>query len=98
MFVCLRLNNHRKNTKKPDLVLACKQFQQQGHYFSKHAKFINHTSYQLVNLQGSKEKLRELLVLIQNFWSQKLKTRAHLDLIKNLPTEKEFDAAPFPHF
>ena len=37
----LRLSNHRKETKKPDSILACKHFQQQGHNFYKHAKFIN---------------------------------------------------------
>ena len=36
----LRLNNHRKDTKKPNFILACKHFQEQEHNFNKHAKFI----------------------------------------------------------
>ena len=45
----IRLNNPRKVTKKP--ILACKHFQQQGHNFNKHAKFI--ITDKLVNLSGS---------------------------------------------
>ena len=67
----LRLNNHRKDTKKPNSILTCKHFQEQGHNFSKHAKFI--IIDKLVNLHSSKEALREMLV-IENFWIQKLKT------------------------
>ena len=44
----LRLNNHRKDTKKPNSILACKHFQQEGHYFNKHAKFT--FTDKLVNL------------------------------------------------
>ena len=51
----LKLNNHRKDTKKPDSILACKHFQEQGNNFNKHAKFI--IIDKLVNLQGSKEAL-----------------------------------------
>ena len=36
----IRLNNHRKNMKKPDAILACKHFQEQNYVFNKHAKFI----------------------------------------------------------
>ena len=36
----LRLSNHRKETKKPNSILACKDFQEQGHNFNKHPKFI----------------------------------------------------------
>ena len=36
----LGLNNHRKDTKKPNSILACKHFKEQGHNFNKHAKFI----------------------------------------------------------
>ena len=55
----LRLNNHRKDTKKPNSILACKHFQEKGHNFNKHAKFI--IIDKLVNLHGSKEALREIL-------------------------------------
>ena len=67
----IRLNNHRKDTKKPNSILACKHFQENGHNFNKHAKFI--IIDKLVNLHSSKEALREMLVITENFWIQKLK-------------------------
>ena len=33
-------NNHRKDVKKVDAIMACKHFQQESHNFNKHAKFI----------------------------------------------------------
>ena len=36
----IRLNNHCKDVKKPDVILACRQFQEKKHVFNKHAKFI----------------------------------------------------------
>ena len=51
----LRLNNHRKDTKKPNPILAWKHFQKQEHIFTKHAKFI--IIDELVNLHGFKEAL-----------------------------------------
>ena len=68
----LRFHNHRKDTKKPNSILACKHFQEKGHNFNKHAKFI--IIDKLVNLHGSKEALRELLVIRGNICIQKLKT------------------------
>ena len=68
----LRLNNHRKDITKPNSILACKYFQERGHNFNKHAEFI--IIDKLVNLNGSKKALRELLVIRENFWIQKLKT------------------------
>ena len=68
----LRLKNHREDTKKPNSILACKYFQEKGHNFNKHAKFI--IISKLVNLHGSKEALLEMLVIRENFWIQKLKT------------------------
>ena len=61
----LRLNNHRKDTKKPNSILACEHFQAKGHQFNKHAKFI--IIDKLINLQGSKEALREMLMIRENF-------------------------------
>ena len=61
----LRLNNHRKDIKKPNSILVCKHFQEQGHNFKKHVKFI--INDKLVNLHGSKEALREMLVVRKNF-------------------------------
>ena len=36
----IRLNNHRKDVKKVDTIMACKHFQQESHSFNKHAKLI----------------------------------------------------------
>ena len=52
----LGLNSHRKDTKKPNSILACEHFQEQRHNFNKHAKFI--IIDKLVNLHGSKEALQ----------------------------------------
>ena len=68
----LRLNNHRKDTTKPNSILACKHFQELGHNFNKHAKLI--IIDKLVNLHGSKEALREMLVIREIFWIQTLNT------------------------
>ena len=83
----LRLNNSRKNIKKPNSILAYKQFLGQGHNFNKHSKFI--IIDKLANLHNSKEALREMLVVRENFWIQKLKTLVPLglnqELSKNCP-------------
>ena len=34
----IRLNNHHKDVKKPDAILACRHFQERNHVFNKHAK------------------------------------------------------------
>ena len=72
----IRLNNHRKDTKKPNSILAYDHFQEKGHNFNKHAEFI--ITDKLVNLHGSKEALWkkkkkkealwEMLVIRENFW------------------------------
>ena len=72
----LRLNNHRKDTEKPNSILTCKHFQEQGYNFKKHAKFI--IIDKLVNLYGSKEVLRVMLVTRENFWIQKFHSFIHL--------------------
>ena len=68
----LRLTNHRKDSNKPNSILACNHFQEQGCNFNKHGKFI--IIKRLVNLHSSKEALREMLVIRENFWILKLKT------------------------
>ena len=68
----LRLNNHRKDVKKPDSIMACKHFQKNGHNFNKHAKFI--IIDQLTNTTKSKEILTQRLIERENFWIQKLET------------------------
>ena len=67
-----RLNNHSKDIEKPDSILACKHFQKKVYNFNKHAKFLIIDKH--VNLQGSNEALREMLMLRENFRIQKLKT------------------------
>ena len=68
----LRLNNQRKDTKKPSSILAFKHFQEKGHNFNKHAKFI--ILDKLVNLHSSKEALWLMLVIGKDFWIPKVKT------------------------
>ena len=58
----VRLNNLREDTKKPNSFL---HFQKQGHSFNQHARFI--IIDKLVNLYESKEALREMLVIRENF-------------------------------
>ena len=67
----IKLNNHRKDTKNPNTILACRHFQQQGHNFNSHAKFI--IIDKLFNTASSKEISRERLTQRENFWIQKLK-------------------------
>ena len=66
----LRLNNHRKDARKPNSYLAFTHFQVKGHNFNKHAKFI--IIDKMVNLHGSKEALQKVLVIREYFWIQKL--------------------------
>ena len=66
----IRLNNHRKNVKKPDTILACRHFQERNHVFNKHAKFI--IIDKLRNTTKSKGILRQRLVERENFWIQML--------------------------
>ena len=78
----LRLNNRRKDTKKSNSILGCKHFQEKGHNFDKNAKFI--IIDKLINLHSSKEALREMLVIRENFWIQQLKTLAPFGLNQEL--------------
>ena len=61
----IRLNNHRKDTKDPNTILACRHFQQQGHNFKSHAKSI--TMDKLVNTSSSEDILHECLIQQENF-------------------------------
>ena len=56
----IRLNNHKKDTKNPKAMLACRHFQQQGHDFSSPAKFI--VIDKLVNTSSSKDIFRKVLI------------------------------------
>ena len=61
----IRLNNHRKDVKKPDAILACRHFQEKNHVFNKHAKFI--IIDKLTNTTKSKDILRQRLIERENF-------------------------------
>ena len=64
-------------------ILPCKHFQQQRLYFNKHSKFI--IIDKLVNLHGSKEVLREMFVVRENFFRiQGLKTLVPFGLNQEL--------------
>ena len=62
----IRLNNHRKDTKAPNAILACRHFQRQAHSFNSHVKFI--IIDKLVNTSSSKDILPERFIQRENFW------------------------------
>ena len=66
----IRPNNHRKDVKKVDAIMACKHFQQESHNFNKHAKFT--IIDKLTNTSKSKETLAQRLIERENFWILKL--------------------------
>ena len=69
----IRLNNHRKDVKNPNSIPVCKHFNEPGHNFSTHAKFI--IIEQLRNTNNiSKAILSERLKDRENFWIKTLKT------------------------
>ena len=78
----LRLNNHRKDTKKSNSILVCKHSQEQEHNFNKHTKFI--IIDKLINVHGSKEALQEMLLVRKSFWIQKLKTLVPFEVNQEL--------------
>ena len=80
----IRLNNHRKDDKKPDAILACRHFQQNNHVFIKHAKFI--ITDKLTNATKSKDVLRQILIERENFWIQTLETLHPKGLNQELST------------
>ena len=53
----IRLNNHRKDVKKVNTIMACKHFQQESHSFNKHAKFAMIDRFE--NTSKSKETLAQ---------------------------------------
>ena len=68
----IRLNNHPKDIKKPDAILACRHFQEKKHFINKHAKFVNIDK--LTNTTKSKDISRQRLIERANFWMQMLAT------------------------
>ena len=68
----IRLNNHRKDSKKKDSIVACTHFQKENHQFQRDAKF---TIIEKVTKNcTTSEELRLLLKKRENFWIIKLKT------------------------
>ena len=61
----ISLNNHRKDVKKADAIMACKHFQQESNNFNKHAKFT--IIDQLKNTSKSKETLTKRLIENESF-------------------------------
>ena len=61
----IRLNNHRKDVKKPDTILSCRPLQERNHVFNKHAKLI--IIENLKNTTRSKEVVRQRLIEIEIF-------------------------------
>ena len=75
----IRLNNHRKDVKDPKAIPADKHFNQTGHNFNKHAKFILIEQLQNID-KTSSETLKDRLKKREKFWINKLKTLTPLGL------------------
>ena len=68
----IRLNNHRKDSKNKNTILACKNFQKSNHNFQRDAKFA--LIEQITKSFTTTEQLRLLLKIRKYFWILKLKT------------------------
>ena len=68
----IRLNDHQKDVKKVDAMMACNHFQQESHNFKKHAKFT--IIDQLTNSSKRKKTFTQRLIKKENFWILKLDT------------------------
>ena len=89
------MKNHRKDTKTPNAIHSCRHFQQQGHNFNSHAKFI--VLDKIVNTSSSKDILREHLIQRENLWIHKLKTLVPYGLNQELCKQKMKTVAPLFH-
>ena len=69
----IRLNNHRKDIKKPNAIEAYKHFNNNEHIFSKHGKFIIIEQLRNINTTPT-ETLKLRFREKENFWIKKLKT------------------------
>ena len=69
----IRLNNHRKDVKDPNALLADKHFTLPGHGFNKNAKFTLIEELTNTNKVGT-ETLKERIKNRENFWIIKLRT------------------------
>ena len=79
----IRLNNHRKDVKNPNVIPACKHFNRHDHDFNNHGKII--IIEQLRNIHTtSTETLKERLKQWENCWIMKLETLLPLGLSQDL--------------
>ena len=67
----LRLNNHRKDSKKKDAILACTHFQKLNHIFQRDAKFVLEQTTKKYN---TIEEIRLIFKKQENFWILNLHT------------------------
>ena len=62
----VRLNNHRKDSKKKDTLSVCTYSQNQNHIFQQDAEFI--LIEQITKMHNAIEELRFILKTQENFW------------------------------
>ena len=77
------MNNHRKEVKDPKAIPVDKHFNQTGHNFNQHAKFIIIEQLQDIE-ETSNEILKEILKTRETFWIKKLKTLTQSGLNQDL--------------
>ena len=68
----LRLNNHRKDSKKKDAILACTHFQKSNRIFQRDAKFV--LIEHITKKYNTIEEIRLILKKRENFWILNLLT------------------------
>ena len=68
----LRLNNHRKDSKKKDAILACTHFQKSNHIFQRVTKFV--LIEQIAKKYNTIEERRLTLKKREKFWIMNLRT------------------------
>ena len=73
----IKLNNHKKDSKNRNPILACKHFRNSNQNFQRDAKFS--LVEQITKTFTATEQLRLLLKKRENFWIQKLKTPLYAD-------------------
>ena len=79
----IRLNNHRKDIKKPNAIETCKHFNNNERTFSKHGKFIIIEQLQNINTTST-ETLKLRLKERKNIWMKELKTLTSYGLNQEL--------------
>ena len=68
----IRLNNHRKDSKKPNPILACKHIQNSDYIFQKDAQFI--LIEQIKKKSSKADAIKNFLKKRENFWIKELQT------------------------